>query len=392
MDNIEYGTSIGKTNDSVSDVVTPELILVKVEPQEFETFSKSDKGSNTAYSMDCQNDMDNSDEHIKTEREDGIDLNYEDIKTEIVNENNVTDDMTQDANLLQVADPLSMDYHDDMDIIDERIKTERDDEIDFVYEDIKTKIVNEDNGYILNDMTPDVKLLHSDVFDFHEQRQISSNYFNRNDYLEHHVGENAFKCGVCLKVFAHTSSLRRHERTHTGERSFQCEVCLKSFTTTSSLKIHERTHTGEKPFECTVCSKSFTRKHHLRGHERTHTGERPFQCNVCSKSFTDSSTLKVHERSHSGEKPFQCTICSKSFATKTYLKVHERIHTGEKPFECTVCSKSFTRIHHLRGHERTHTGERPFQCEICLKFFTRTSALKVHKKGHTRSESVLEVD
>nr|XP_023023607.1 coiled-coil domain-containing protein 1-like [Leptinotarsa decemlineata] len=191
MDNSKYQMTIEKTDESVFDKVTPELNLVKDEPQEVETFSKSDSGSFIdSYSMDYHDNMENIDKHVKIERDDKIDLCYEDIKTEIVDKGNVTDDirdddMTQDSKLVQVADSYSMDYHDDMDNINDGKKIKCEVEIDLVYENIKKEIGKEDNATddIRDDnMTQDNKLVqvadsysmdcHDDMDNINDRKKI----------------------------------------------------------------------------------------------------------------------------------------------------------------------------------------------------------------------------
>lgn len=115
-----------------------------------------------------------------------------------------------------------------------------------------------------------------------------------------------------------------------GEKPYKCKICNRSFASSSTLTTHTRIHTGEKPYNCTVCDKSFAR-YDLTAHIRTHTGEKPYNCSTCQKRFTTSGQLTQHARVHTGERPFKCEICHKSCSSSTYLKKHKKNHCSGMP-------------------------------------------------------------
>ncbi|CAL8247457.1 unnamed protein product [Lota lota] len=155
-----------------------------------------------------------------------------------------------------------------------------------------------------------------------------------------HTGQTPLKCPVmaCRRRFASNAALEEHVLAHiqgTLSRSrhrprFRCDICLKEFAYTSTFNVHMRTHTDERPFECATCGKRFRQLPHLQDHERIHSGLRPFCCWVCGKSFSVAARLTEHARTHSGEKPYACTHCPAAFRSRSNLDKHVRLH-GDLP-------------------------------------------------------------
>ncbi|XP_030226553.1 zinc finger protein 574 [Gadus morhua] len=157
-----------------------------------------------------------------------------------------------------------------------------------------------------------------------------------------HTGQTPLKCPVlgCRRRFASNAALEEHMLAHiqgTLSRSrhrprFRCDICLKEFAYTSTFNVHMRTHTDERPFECATCGKRFRQLPHLQDHERIHSGLRPFCCWVCGKSFSVAARLTEHARTHSGEKPYACIHCPAAFRSRSNLDKHVRLH-GDLPHE-----------------------------------------------------------
>ncbi|XP_071397323.1 zinc finger protein 574 isoform X2 [Centroberyx affinis] len=74
-----------------------------------------------------------------------------------------------------------------------------------------------------------------------------------------HTGQTPLKCPVtpCRRRFASNAALEEHvlahfQGTHGKAKNrprFRCQICHKDFAYTSTFKVHMRTHTDERPFE-----------------------------------------------------------------------------------------------------------------------------------------------
>jgi len=76
-----------------------------------------------------------------------------------------------------------------------------------------------------------------------------------------------YSCEVCGRIFSQAGNLRRHVLTHTVQ---QCTVCGKSFSQLANLKAHLRTHVGQRPFSCDGCGRVFADSSTLRKHVLQH--------------------------------------------------------------------------------------------------------------------------
>lgn len=191
------------------------------------------------------------------------------------------------------------------------------------------------------------------------------------------------KCPTCLKlvqdVSRHIQSCHQHKHV--------CDICGAKFGFNSNLIDHKRTHTGDRPYRCEMCGKGFAQTSTLYLHIRSiHTNERPHICQTCGKGFTKPAEVRRHELVHipNREKKFVCESvgCNKAFTTKRRRQEHMKRHFMEKNFRCDICDKAFLDNHDLQRHIKIHTGEKPFECNICCKRFGQGSNLRVHLKSH----------
>ncbi|KAK1895036.1 Zinc finger protein 574 [Dissostichus eleginoides] len=157
-----------------------------------------------------------------------------------------------------------------------------------------------------------------------------------------HTGQTPLRCPVrpCRRRFTSDSTLEEHVLAHfqgtlgksKNRPRYRCQICHKDFAYTSTFNVHMRTHTDERPFECATCGKRFRQLPHLQDHERIHSGLRPFCCWICGKSFSVAARLTEHARTHSGEKPYPCPHCPAAFRSRSNLDKHIRLH-GDLPLE-----------------------------------------------------------
>ncbi|XP_053685700.1 zinc finger protein 664-like [Sabethes cyaneus] len=207
------------------------------------------------------------------------------------------------------------------------------------------------------------------------------------------IGDDAFKCGVCLLRFKIKAHLIRHmllkhrqETVHKSEKIYgRCRRCNEFFNTTAELEVHLRKAHRTTLF-CDICLRLFNNKDQLKRHRRFHSGANPFACDVCNKQCQNSSHLHFHRRSHFVTNlGYRCPHCDKLFSSAGNCQKHViRIHTREKRYKCLKCGEAFVYTRQLKIHERESHGFDakfgPNGCQSCRLPFRTSEELQKHQK------------
>ncbi|GIY85825.1 hypothetical protein CEXT_316821 [Caerostris extrusa] len=130
------------------------------------------------------------------------------------------------------------------------------------------------------------------------------------------VGTQLYKCSKDPITLLPTDHLEFSKRSRTVARRYKCNICDKAYASSSSLNRHVRTHTGDTPYQCTECDKCFPYLYQLRDHNYIHTGEKPYSCGQCGKSFPFKDILTKHLRIHTGENHSRVVNVVKAFLSK----------------------------------------------------------------------------
>lgn len=147
------------------------------------------------------------------------------------------------------------------------------------------------------------------------------------------------ECGICGKVFNHSSNLIVHQRVHTRhgltsaanvgkptvinprlfsmrvstpEKGLMSAVNVGNTSATSSDSFMLGVHTGTRPYECIACGKFFSQSSDLIAHQRD-TMVRSRMCAVSVEKPLATNMLMQHLKNPHWRRPYKCSECGKAF-------------------------------------------------------------------------------
>ncbi len=215
--------------------------------------------------------------------------------------------------------------------------------------------------------------------------ECGKTFTQRNAYphLRMHSKTKPFKCMLCLRAFARTSTLRNHLVHHLQIREHKCLECGKYFFGNKDLRGHmQAMHSSkeDKKVICDVCGEKFVSDELLKRHHTLNHLEKTFHCPhpECTYSFRIKAHLDEHQVSHRQDRPFLCDECGFAAKSKKLLRQHRKIHSATKSFSCKHCNYKGISQYHVMRHSRLHTSTKPYKCPYCDYGCNTIGNLKAH--------------
>jgi len=207
------------------------------------------------------------------------------------------------------------------------------------------------------------------------------------------------KCYECDKTFTTKKYRNRHVRKdHQTDVNVKKEE--KEAPCSECMKIHKFNLKDDKHFACDMCNTKFygmkgLQKHNNRSHNipsrivktvDAYDPENLNHCHKCKEALKSKTDLIYHEDTKHVEENTEyinCRFCGRKIKRlqKGFFREHIRTHTGEREEVCSYCGTAFKHKKALKNHERLHTGEKPYKCEFCFVSFTQRTGLVSHQKS-----------
>ncbi|KAA3681598.1 KRAB domain-containing zinc finger protein [Paragonimus westermani] len=124
-------------------------------------------------------------------------------------------------------------------------------------------------------------------------------------------------CPECARSFGHLVHLRHHirQRHRPDEAPFVCQQCPKRFVDERRLKRHkELTHvagTITRKSRCSICFRLFAFSSSLKRHMAVHSDEKRYKCPFCSQVFKFHASSVKHMRTHISQSGLQTPLASR---------------------------------------------------------------------------------
>ncbi|KAL4220360.1 hypothetical protein ACF0H5_020766 [Mactra antiquata] len=235
----------------------------------------------------------------------------------------------------------------------------------------------------------------------HEPRRAIASSASRESHTpEELIAMGHLKCEICLNLYPHKRSLRRHMyKVHRDVLpKWTCAVCGSEYDSRAALWRHKRQSQHKTSlwtlgnYQCDSCGKIYNRYDSFREHklscktEGESAEQKDYPCDICGLVFKSMLRVKSHKRGVHVVSPVVCHVCGAMCKNKRALLVHRRRHDMKnKKFACDDCGKTFFNNTLLTQHIRTHTKEKPYKCPLCnyrcaIKQNIHKHSQKVHKQ------------